>query len=233
VMVSLLPIDPYVKAGIVIMAVSPMAPFVPGKMLKTGAAKAYVFGLFVALIVVAIVLVPITIAVLSAITSVEVGVPVSDIAKLVLTSVLLPLAGGVFVASLVPLWAEKLAKIATFAAFLILIPIVLLILYKSGGAMLSLIGNGVLLAIVVAVAAGLAAGYLLGGPDPNHRMALANAAAARHPGIAMLIAQGDFDDQRVKLAIVLFLLTSVVVSGIYGAVANKRRTRHPVGLGSS
>jgi len=221
-MVSILPIEPFVKAGIVIMAVSPMAPFVPGKMLKAGAGEAYVLGLFVALIVVAIVLVPVTVALLSAITGVKVGIPFGDIAKLAATSVLLPLAAGVLVASLFPAAAARLAKIATIVAFAIIVPIILLILYKSGGPMLSLIGNGVLLAIVVAVVAGLAAGHLLGGPEPSHRMALANAAAARHPGIAMLIAQGDFDDQRVRLAIVLFLLTSMVVSGVYSAMANRR-----------
>ena len=224
-MVWILPIDPLVKAGIVIMAVSPMAPFVMGKMLKAGASESYVFGLFVALILVAIVLVPVTIGLLSALTSVKVSVPVSDIAWLALSSVILPLAAGVLVASVWPGAAARLAKVANAVAFVILIPIIVLIVYKSGAGMLTLVGNGVLLAIVLAVAAGLAAGHLLGGPDAQQRMALASAASARHPGIALLIAKDDLDDPRVRLAIVLFLLTSIVVSGVYAAMVNKRLAR--------
>ena len=230
-MVWLLPIDPAVKAGIVIMAVSPMAPFVPGKMLKAGAGESYVVGLFVALILVAIVLVPVTIALLSRFTGVEVGITASEMAWLAMTSIIFPLAGGVLIASVVPRWADRLARFANILAFVILIPIILLIVYKSGAGMLALIGNGVLLAIAVAVAAGFAAGHLLGGPEPSHRMALASAASARHPGIALLIVQHDFDDPRVRLAIVLFLLTSIVVSGVIAAVVNKRAARSPTTAG--
>jgi BASS family bile acid:Na+ symporter len=40
-MLAMLPIAPPVKAGVVIMAVSPLAPFTPGRMLKTGAEASY------------------------------------------------------------------------------------------------------------------------------------------------------------------------------------------------
>ena len=38
------PVDKLTEAGIVIMAVSPLAPFVVGKMVKTGADRSYVVG---------------------------------------------------------------------------------------------------------------------------------------------------------------------------------------------
>jgi BASS family bile acid:Na+ symporter len=217
-----LPISPAIKAGVVLMAVSPMAPFAPGKMLKAGAENAFVVGIYVALIVLAVAIVPATVAVLSATLPGDVTIPVGAVAWLVLTSVLAPLGAGLLVAHFLPRWAERLARMANILAYVILVPFVALLLYKSGGAMLALVGDGVLVAIIATVAAGLAAGHLLGGPEPSHRMALALAAATRHPGIAGLIAHSHFDNPQVMLAVVLFLVTSLVVSGAYTAWAARR-----------
>src|ERR1044072_2077287 len=40
------PVQQMTKAGLVIMAASPLAPFVLGKMMKTGADRAYVVGTY-------------------------------------------------------------------------------------------------------------------------------------------------------------------------------------------
>ena len=58
-----------------------------------------------------------------------------------------------------------------------------------GPAIVSLVGNGTVLVIAAVVAAGLAAGHWLGGPDPDDRTALAIASSMRHPGVAMAIAE--------------------------------------------
>lgn len=210
-----LPIDPLVKAGIVIMAVSPLAPFAPGKMLKGGAETSITVGLYVALILLAVLIVPMTVALLSTIFSVDLTVPVSAMAWLVLSSVLAPLVVGIAIAALAPGAAPRLAKIAGLVGNLLLLPILALFLYNAGGAILGLIGDGTLIAIVATVAAGLAAGHLLGGPERDNRIALALAAATRHPGVAGLIAHRHFDDRRVMLAVVLFLIVSILLSALY------------------
>lgn len=220
-----LPVAPMIKAGIVLMAVSPMAPFVPGKMLKAGAENTYVVGLYVALILAAVIVVPLTVAIISALAPGEITIPIGVVAWFVFTSVLIPLGAGLALGELLPAAAARLAKIATVMAYLILIPVVCIVLYKAGGALLALIGNGVVLAIVVTVCVGLAAGHLLGGPEPSHRAALANAAVTRHPGIAGLIAHRNFDDPRVMLTVLLFLLTGLLMSGIYSAWVSRRISR--------
>ena len=226
ILCMLLPVAPMTKVGLVIMAVSPLAPFAPGKMLKTGSDTSYVTGLYATLILASVVIVPLTAALLGNWFDRDVSVPVGVLAKMVLVTILAPLLLGMLISGL---WegARSWAKPLTIASYLILLPVILLVLYMQGGAILGLIGDGTLAVIVLTVAAGLAAGHLLGGPEPAHRMALAQAAATRHPGIAALIAHQHFDDPQVMLAIILFLLASVVVAGVYSAWARKRLAPQP------
>lgn len=222
VVVMALPIPPAVRFGLVVMAVSPLAPLVPGKMLKAGAGSSVAVGLYFALILLAVLIVPATIALLGAVFDIELVVPVGELARFVFVSVLLPLAGGLVIASLAPALAPRLATVAAIVGYLLLLPVLAGVLYVAGGAMMALVGDGTVAAIVVTVAAALAAGHLLGGPEMANRMALAQAAATRHPGIAALVAHHYSDDRRIMLAIVLFLLVSVGVSAVYQAWAKRR-----------
>lgn len=210
--------DRMTEAGIVIMSVSPLAPFVVGKMLKTGADRAYVVGGYAALMAASIVIVPATIALLGILFGRDASVPMLLIARFVGTFVALPLIAGVMIGS----WSkasgrsnDRTGSLLTYVAYLILLPFIATLIYRTGGAAIGLIGDGSLAIIVLTVTAGIAAGHWLAGNDPARRMALAQAAATRHPGIAMLVARRHFEDRRVALAIILFLLTSIVVSALY------------------
>ena len=228
VMVLVLPIAPPVKAGIVLMAVSPMAPFVPARMLKAGARRGFAYGEYFALILLAILIVPATLELIGAFVPRDVALPVGTIAWFIFVSVLLPLGGGMLVAELLPGHAGLLSRIASRTGNLLLIPVVLIILFKLGGGLLGLLGDGTLLAIVVTTVAGLAAGHFLGGREPVNQIALSMAATTRHPGIAAIVANRHFDDQRVMLAVVLFLVVGAVVSTIYLVWAEKRLPPEPV-----
>lgn len=225
-MCLVLPIAMPTKGGIILMALSPMCPLALGKMFKSAQEK-FAVGMYVGLLLAAVLIVPASAALLSMLFGHDVSVPVKAINRLVLSSVLLPLILGITVASLWSGLSTGVPTILTRVAYLVLLPIVLLFLYRSGGAILSLIGDGTLIAIVVTLATGLLGGHLLGGPEPEHRIALAEAAATRHPGIAALIVHRHFDNPRVMLAVVLFLLTSVLASAVYVRWAKKR-----LGLGS-
>ena len=86
-------------------------------------------------------------------------------------------------------------------------------------AIVSLIGNGTVLAVVVISLAAIAAGHLLAAPDPRDQVALATAAATRHPGIALMVAGGYSPDKRVT-AMILLALNDVVTrfTEYYGLV---------------
>src|SRR5215471_9944965 len=79
--------------------------------------------------------------------------------------------------------------------------------------MVSLVGHGTVVAIGAFSLAGLAAGHLLGGPDPDDCAVLALATASRHPGVALAIASANFPGQTlVPAAILLYLVVSALVS---------------------
>lgn len=210
-----LPIPPAIKFGIVIMAVSPLAPVLPGKLLKAGMDASRVAGLYALLIGLAVVIVPVTITLLNRLFAQEVATPVNSIAALVLISVMAPLAAGMILSSVAPTLAERLAGPANLFGTLLLASVGLTIIATQAADIEKLIGNGAVLAMAVTAAAGIVAGHLLGGPDSLGRKSLALAAATRHPGIAAIIIKANFDDKRTLLSIILFLLISVIVSHAY------------------
>ena len=89
----------------------------------------------------------------------------------------------------------------------------------------ALVGTGRLSAMTAFVAAGLAIGHWLGGPEANDRTVLAMSTASRHPAIALSIAKANFPDEpRLGAAIVLFLVVNLVIGFIYMA-RRKRLSR--------
>lgn len=223
------------RAGLILMAVSPLAPFASGKMLKSSADRSYDVGLYAALILAAVIIVPLTVALLNPLYQHHATISVAEIAWFVTKSVLLPLAAGMAIATFWPRFAERAAPIATMITYIVIIPLSLLFLIKFGAQMGTLIGNGMLFAIIGTIAAALAAGHFLGGKSPGHRAALSQAAATRHPGIAMLITEGEMKTPEVTYGVILFLIVSVVMTAFYGMWLRRKRehAQAPIGESSS
>lgn len=227
VLIMLFPMSQGIKVGIILMAVAPLAPLVPGKMLKAGSDCSFAVGLYVALMLLAVAIVPLTLAILSRIFPGDAWIAPMAIARLVLLSVLLPLVAGAVVGTLAPAFAQRAAPIVQLVANVGLAIFLIPALIVLARPMLALFGDGTILVIVLTVLAGLAAGHLLGGPDPHDRTALALAAATRHPGIAVMIAHANYDSPQIVPAVILFLLTGVVVSAFYQRWAGRRAAAAP------
>jgi BASS family bile acid:Na+ symporter len=87
------------------------------------------------------------------------------------------------------------------------------VLVAEWRAILSLIGNGTVLALAALVAVGLTAGHLLAGSDPGERTVLALASGTRHPGVAVALAHANFPDDKLVLpAVLLYLVVCTLVS---------------------
>ena len=100
---------------------------------------------------------------------------------------------------------------------------VLAILANGMPAVLSLIGNGSVIAFGAFVAAGLASGHLLGGPHAAERLVLALSTATRHPAIALAVAKANFPDEPLLGATVLLYLLVGLLIGVPYQVWQKRR----------
>jgi bile acid:Na+ symporter, BASS family len=146
----------------------------------------------------------------------EIRIAPSAVATMVALTVLVPFSLGMIVRRIAPAFAQRASPRAGKVGILLLIAAAVPVLITERSAMISLIGNGTLLALVAFTAVGLAVGHLLGGPDPDHRTVLALGSASRHPGVALTIASEIFPDQElVAPALLLYLLVGAIASAPY------------------
>lgn len=227
----ILSIPPSTRAGIVLMAASPLAASAPLKMLRTEAERSYVVGTYAAVILSAVVTMPATAEILKLISPHTFKVPMDLVARFVLINVLLPLLVGVAVHAKWQGFAERVAPGAKIVGLVGTVLIVLLIFVRFARDFLSLTGGGTVAVIVATMAAGLAAGYVLGGPNPANRKALEEAAATRHPSLAVAIAGVNPQYPHAITAIILFLFCSALFGLTMVGLRSKlesRRSHQPI-----
>jgi BASS family bile acid:Na+ symporter len=188
-------LHPAVKIALVALAVSPIPPLLPKKEMRAGAESSFAIGLLVAAALLSIVFTPLAVDLLGKAFGTPALISPAAITRLVLLTVIVPLGVGMLVRRAAPTFAERAAKPIVLAATALLVASVIPILFTAWPAIESLIGNGTLAAIAAFVLVGLAAGHLLGGPDPEDRTVQALSTASRHPGIAMAIASANFPEQ--------------------------------------
>lgn len=221
-----LPLEPVVKAGIILMAISPVPPLVPGQQLSVGARKNYAYGVYVAMALLTIVVVPISLWAAGQVMGHEATISFRTMAKTVTTGVLIPLTIGVVARWLAPAFAARAAPWLFRLSMLLVVLVFLPILVSIWPAVVQLVGKGALAVMAVVVAIALAGGHLLGGPDIEDRATLAIASSVRHPGIAMMLANANFENKGVTAAVLMFLLVGAVV-GIPYKQWIKRQERAP------
>ena len=202
--------------GLGLLALSPVPPFLPANQLKAGGEAAYVFGLLFTTAVTAIVVVPLVLWLLGQTFDFPTMTVFGPIVKVVLLTVLIPLFGGAILRRFFPSKMERWAlPVGTVGMVLLMIGI-LPVLVREWPAMMSLVGNGTILAMIATAVVGLFAGHLLGGPVEGNRSSLALATAARHPGVALAVGGADFPGQTLlPAAVLLYLIVSLLVSMPY------------------
>jgi BASS family bile acid:Na+ symporter len=210
-LISLAPLEPVVKGAIMVMAVSPVPPFVPGKQLSAGARKEYAYGVYAAMALITIVSVPATLAIASAVFEHKAFLPLAGLGKTVIAGVIFPLLLGWAIHHYAPEAATRfwplVYKISIALVALAFVPI----LIKVWPAIMKEIGNGAVVSMALVAIVALLGGHFLGGPDPRDRVTLAIASSIRHPGLALAIAGASFQNPRVSAGILLFVLVGLIV----------------------
>jgi BASS family bile acid:Na+ symporter len=212
-----------VKIALIALAVSPIPPLLPKKTLKAGGEASYTIGLLVAVALLAIVFVPVAVELLGRAFGTPTHMSLGAVARLVLLTVLVPLGVGMAIRSLAAAFAARIARSVSLVATVLLIASAFPILFTAWPTIVSLTGDGTMIALAAFVLVGLAGGHLLGGPDPEDRTVLALSTASRHPGVALAIAHASFPEQQLVLAaVLLYLLVSAIVSLPYLAWSQRR-----------
>jgi len=176
-----------VAAGIVLMAISPGAPVALRRAIDAGGHPEFAPALHLAIVMLAVVTVPISVAIMAAIFSVQAVLSPLDVARQVFFAQFLPLGLGALVRTRWPAWAAWLAPKLTRISNLMLIALLLVCVVVLGPAVVRL-GWAPAISGVGVTAFALLIGRAFGGRDPSVRTAAAIAAAMRNPGLALLIA---------------------------------------------
>jgi bile acid:Na+ symporter, BASS family len=221
-LVHALELTPAVEIALVVLSVSPVPPILPKKEIAAGGRHSYALGLLVAAAVTSILSVPVAVELFARFFDKPFHISPRTIAWIVGTTVIGPLVLGIASRLLWPQLADRFEKPLSRAASLLLVAAVLPVLFVQRSAVLSMIGNGTLLAMAVFAFVGLATGFLLGGPERMDRTVLALSTASRHPGVAMMIATTNFPGQKLLPAILLYLVVSMIASGVFIGFLRRR-----------
>jgi bile acid:Na+ symporter, BASS family len=215
-MVAMFALRPPIGIALIAVAVSPVPPFLPGQQLKLVTRQEYVLGLFGASSLLAIIVAPVSVALIGLLFTRQISIAPIAIAKIVALTVLVPFSLGMIVRRRAAALAERVSPIVGNVGIFLLVVAAVPVLLTTWSEMISLIGNGTLIALVAFTLVSLAAGHLLGGRNPDNRTILALAAATRHPGVALTIATQMFPDQHlVAPALLLYLFVSGIASAPY------------------
>lgn len=217
-----------VGVALVALAVSPVPPMIQKKQIAAGSRKEYVAGLLVAMASIAILTVPLSLAICNWLFDLHGEIGPLAVAKIVATTVLGPLAVGLLVRSVFPAAGRASGGVLTVATVLLVgsVPVLMVGLWPE---VRGFIGNGMLVAMAIVALIGLAIGHMLGGPLPSDRTALAISTASRHPAVALALAtSGAATETKPELAIILaYLVVATLVAIPYQKWREKRATATP------
>jgi bile acid:Na+ symporter, BASS family len=201
-----------VKWALVTLAISPVPPFLPMKQINAGGSASYAISLLVVEALAAIVFVPGAVVLCGLIFQNDAHIGISTVMLIILATVLVPLALGMLVRHFAPNLAEQISDpVGRVGSVLLLMGLACVLLINVGG-MVSLFGDGTIVAIVTFSVLGMVVGHALGGQNHAERAVLALASATRHPGIALAIVTANLPDHKLGLAaILLFVVVSIIV----------------------
>lgn len=213
-------------AGVVLLAVSPGAPFGPKLAEISDSDVAFASGLMAILCTLSVVTIPVSLVLL---LPGDVTVDPLAIGRMVLGIQLVPLLLGLGLSFLSPSLTGYLYPTAQRLSDYTFVGLIVLLAVVYGDSMTSLFGTGILGLSTVAVGASLLLGYGLGGQTRGTREVLATTTAARNAAIALFIATTGFSDPDVLSAVLAFSFIGVVASGLIASVWRRR----PVGAASA
>ena len=212
------------RAGLIILAACAGAPFLPK---LAGVAKgnlAFSVGLMVLLMVVTVGYAPLVLPLLIP------GVAVNpwDIARPLITLMLIPLGIGLVVKAWTPGAADAMAPLMNQASSLSLISMAVLGLLIGYQDLLATVGSGAFLAAGILIGGALLIGYFLSSGGAGNRAVMGLGTGQRNISAALLVATTNFKDPEV---VVIVLVGSVVglallffAAGFFGKRSGSQQT---------
>ncbi len=204
---AVMDLDQDIYIGILLMATAAGAPFLPKLADVAKGNAAFSVGLMVLLMVTTVVYMPVVLPLLLS------GVTIKpwDIASSLIFLMLLPLGVALLVKARWSTIADGLQPQMAAASSLSIVILLVGAIVLQWSSIVSLIGTGGLIAIVVFLLVSLALGYFAGGSDAGTRSVMGLGAAQRNLSAAMVVGAQNFTDSPN-------VLVTVIVAGLIGLV---------------
>jgi BASS family bile acid:Na+ symporter len=207
--------DPYVSAGFLIVAVCPGAPYGPPFTQMARGNVVMSVGLMVVLAGSSAVAAPLLLHFLLPLMAGDAPVKIHALKILgtLLLMQFLPLCLGLAVRNRRPHWADRLKKPADLLCMvlnLILVATILVVQFH----LLTEIRLVAYLGMLALLSAGIAAGWLLGGPGPDNRKSMTMATSVRNVGVGLVIATGSLPGTRAVTAATAYAIFQTIVMAL-------------------
>jgi BASS family bile acid:Na+ symporter len=226
--------NPAVVIALIALSISPIPPLLPRRVTKAGGLAPFGLGLMVVAGTLAIAYIPLATYLIGRFFDKPLGMSSAAVAKIVGFSILIPLAIGILFRTFTPALAARIAGPLLRVATIVLLLGVVCILISASRVAWELVGDGTIIAFAVFIFVGLLVGHLLGGPDPDSRVALALSTACRHPALALAIAGANVPaEHRVLGAILLYALLNALLTIPYVSWQRKKVEEHAVPVAGS
>lgn len=216
---AVMDLDQDIYTGLLLLATAAGAPFLPKLAQVAKGNAAFSVGLMVLLMVVTVVYMPLVLPLF--LSGVEINA--WDIAKSLIVMMLLPLGIGLFMKSRWEDTAKELQGLMSHASSLAILLLLVGAIILQWSAIVSLIGTGGLIAILVFMLISLVLGYVAGGSDAATRSVMGLGTAQRNVSAAMVVGAQNFSDKpNVLITVVVGALIGLVLLMPVGAELGKR-----------
>ena len=216
-----IPLDDGLATGLIIVGTAAGAPFLPKLVQVAKGNAAFSVGLMTLLMVVTVIYLPIVLPLLLP------GASVSpwDIAKSLITTMLVPLGIGLFIKARYSETAASLQPHMSQVSSLAIVVMMVTVLVLEFSTIIATIGTGGILAALIFLVGALAIGLLLGGKDAGMRPVMGLGTAQRNLAAAMLVAAQNFSDNaNVLVMVMLVAILGLILLMVVGGEKGKRVT---------
>ncbi len=213
----IIPLEQSLQIGLIVLATAAGAPFLPKLVQGAKGNLALGVGLMMLLMVVTIIYLPIVLPLLLP----GVSVIPWDIAKSLIVLMLIPLAIGLLIKSHSPDVAAEYQPVMNKVSSVSILILLVVGLGLNVSNIISLIGSGGMVALLLFIVGSLLIGFLLGGRDPQVRSVMGLGTAQRNVSAAILVSAQNFGRTNtlsfVLVAAILLLLILLPTARRVGA----------------
>jgi BASS family bile acid:Na+ symporter len=193
--------------GLVLLGCAAGAPFLPKLAELSKGDLGFAVGMMVILTVVSVGYLPLILPLLLPGAAVDAG----KIALSLVVLMLLPLGVGLIIRARYPRFADLVKPVLVKISNIALVLLLLLIAVVNFDKVLQVFGTRAILAALLLVAAGLALGWLLGGPDAETKRVMALGTSSRNFAAALVVANQSFSDPKVAVMIIVGAIVGFAV----------------------